>query len=210
MSGWIGLWCLAAYLLGAIPTSYLAARFGAGIDLRQVGSRNLGATNLYRALGWRYAVPVGVFDVAKGAIPVFLFAPWAGLGNWGALGLGGAAILGHVYSVFARFKGGKGVATSAGVVLGLAPLAFLVAVLVWALVVWRTGYVSLGSLLGAAVFPAAVAMLYPERREVLWFGVGLALLIAVFHRANIGRLLQGTENRFGRRGPADADAGPAA
>lgn len=201
-------WLLASYVLGSIPTSYLAARYGAGIDLRQVGSKNLGATNLYRVLGWRYAVPVAVFDAAKGVIPVLLFARLAEVGVWGALVLGLAAILGHVFSVFLRFKGGKGVATSAGVVLGLAPLAFLAAAIVWALVVRVSGYVSLGSVLAAMAFPGAVAIIYPERREVLWFGVVLAALIIGFHRANIGRLLRGTENRFGRRTTEDVETAP--
>ena len=201
-------WLIASYLLGSIPTSYLAARYGAGVDLRQVGSRNLGATNLYRVLGWRYAVPVAVFDAAKGAVPVLLFSRLAAVGVWGALALGLAAILGHVFSVFLRFKGGKGVATSAGVVLGLAPLAFLAAGIVWALVVRVSGYVSLGSILAALAFPAGVAILYPGRREVLWFGLVLAALIVGFHRANIARLLRGTESRFGRRTPEDAETAP--
>jgi acyl phosphate:glycerol-3-phosphate acyltransferase len=208
MTAALVLWLLASYVLGSIPTSYLAARYGAGVDLRQVGSRNLGATNLYRVLGWRYAVPVAAFDAAKGAVPVLLFSRWAAVGVWGALALGLAAILGHVFSVFLRFKGGKGVATSAGVVLGLAPLAFLAAGIVWVLVVRVSGYVSLGSILAAFAFPAAVAILYPDRREVLWFGIVLGALIVGFHRANIARLLRGTESRFGRRTPENAETPP--
>ena len=121
------LWLLASYFVGAIPTSYLLSRFLAGIDLRQHGSGNLGATNLYRVLGWKYAIPAAAVDIAKGAIPVLVFAPQVSGSELFALGCGVAAILGHVFSIFAGFKGGKGVATAAGVMLGLAPLALTVA-----------------------------------------------------------------------------------
>ena len=101
-------WLLASYLLGAIPTSYLVGRILRGIDLREYGSRNLGATNLYRTLGWRYAVPVGLFDVAKGAIPVAVFGPRVPGIPFFPVYCGLAAIVGHVFSVFVKFKGGKG------------------------------------------------------------------------------------------------------
>ena len=115
-----------------------------GIDLREHGSRNLGATNVYRVLGWKYAVPVAIIDIVKGAIPVLFFAPRVSSSPVVALLIGIAAVLGHVFSVFAGFKGGKGVATAAGVMLGLAPAAMAVVALVWVLIVWLTGYVSLG------------------------------------------------------------------
>jgi acyl phosphate:glycerol-3-phosphate acyltransferase len=169
-----------------------------GQDLRRLGSGNLGATNLFRVLGWRYAVPVGLFDMLKGAIPVLVFAPRAGGGAIAALSLGGAAVLGHVFPVFLGFRGGKGVATGAGVVLGLAPLAFIAAFATWALVVKLTGYVSLGSVLAAAVLPPAVYLLHPDRRPMVGLFVLLAALIIALHRKNIKRLLSGTENRFGR------------
>ncbi len=195
----LALWLGASYLLGAIPTSYLVARLAKGIDLRQVGSGNLGSTNLYRTLGWRYAIPVALVDIAKGAVPVLLFAPYAG-GTLGiALLLGFAAIIGHVFSVFVRFKGGKGVATAAGVVLGLAPLPTLVAVAVWALLVRISGYVSLGSIVAAVILPIAVWVLNPELRSAIWLFVALGAFVVVTHRANIKRLLSGTENRFGKR-----------
>lgn len=192
---------LISYLLGAIPTSYLAARWFGGIDLREHGSRNLGATNLYRALGWRVAAPVGLFDVAKGAIPVLVFGPmlpgvplfptWCGL----------AAVVGHVYSVFVGFNGGKGVATAAGMLLGLAPQALGVALVTWVILVRSTGYVSLGSVAAAVVFPLADYALSPARRTAP--AVALDLAVAAFvvwkHRANIRRLMNGTESRFGRR-----------
>jgi glycerol-3-phosphate acyltransferase PlsY len=192
-------WLAASYLLGAIPTSYLTVRLATGKDLRTLGSGNLGATNLYRVLGWKYAVPVGLFDILKGAVPVLVFAPAAGASDTGTILLGGAAVLGHVFSVFVGFKGGKGVATGAGVVLGLAPLAFLTALGVWGVVVRATGYVSLGSVLAALSLPPAVYLLHEERRPLLWLFAALAGLIVLLHRANIGRLLAGTEHRFGRR-----------
>jgi glycerol-3-phosphate acyltransferase PlsY len=193
-------WLLASYLVGAIPTSYLVGRLFKGIDLREHGSRNLGATNLYRVLGWRYAVPVGLFDAAKGAIPVLLFAPQVSASELFALLCGVTAVLGHVFSVFVRFRGGKGVATAAGVMLAQAPAALGIALLVWLALVGLTGYVSLGSIAAAAVFPLAVLLLErPSRAEILWIDVALAAGIIWLHRANIRRLLNGTENRFGRR-----------
>ena len=194
----VAFWLAASYFLGAIPTSYLVARLAKGIDLRQVGSKNLGATNLYRVLGWGYAIPVGLFDLLKGAIPVALFGPRAGGGEWLPLLCGLTAILGHAFSVFVGFRGGKGVATAAGVVLALAPWAFVVALVVWLALVRLSGYVSLGSIAAASVYPFAVYCLHPWRRDTLWIHVLLATLIVFFHRANIRRLLDGTESRFGR------------
>lgn len=199
MSGQLVLWLLASYLVGAIPTSYLVVRLIKGQDLRTLGSGNLGATNLYRVLGWKYAVPVGIFDLLKGAVPVLFFAPLAGGGDRNAILLGLAAVVGHVFSVFAGFKGGKGVATGAGVVLGLAPWAFVAALITWIILVKASGYVSLGSLGAALMLPPAVYLLHPERRPMIWLFAGLAGAIVIFHRANIRRLLAGTENRFGRR-----------
>jgi len=199
------VWLLVSYLVGAIPTSYLAARFIRGIDLREHGSKNLGATNLYRTLGWRYAVPVGLFDIAKGAIPVLVFAPRVSDSQLFALGCGVAAVIGHVFSLFVGFKGGKGVATAAGVMLALTPAALGVAALVWAVLVYATGYVSVGSIIAAAVFPVAVFLLeHPDRPEILWIDAAVAAGIIWLHRANIRRLLNGTEHRFGRRAAPSA------
>ena len=193
------LWFLASYLLGAIPTSYLVARLAKGIDLRQVGSKNLGATNLYRSLGWAYAIPVGLFDVAKGTIPVLGFAPLAGGPPWVPLALGATAVLGHVFSLFVRFRGGKGVATAGGVMLGLAPWATLVSLVTWIVTVRWTGYVSLGSILAAVVLPVGAYFLHPDLRPVIGVFAMLGLFIVVMHRANIARLIAGTENRFGQK-----------
>jgi acyl phosphate:glycerol-3-phosphate acyltransferase len=194
---------LASYLLGAIPTSHLVSRLFAKIDLREHGSGNLGATNLYRVLGWKYAIPVALFDIAKGAISVLVFAPRVADSELFALACGVAAILGHVFSVFVGFKGGKGVATAAGVMLGLTPLALAVAAAVWAVLVLLTGYVSLGSIAAAAVLPVAVYLLErPTTGELLWIDVGVAVGVIFLHRRNIQRLIKGTENRFGHRARA--------
>jgi glycerol-3-phosphate acyltransferase PlsY len=194
------LWLFASYLLGAFPTSYLVSRTFAGIDLRQHGSGNLGATNLYRVLGWKYAVPVALVDIAKGAIPVLVFAPRVSASELFALACGVAAILGHVFSVFVRLKGGKGVATAAGVMLGLTPFALGIAAAVWAGVLFLTGYVSVASIAAALVLPFAVYLVErPATAELLYVDILIALGVIVLHRRNIQRLLNGTEGRFGRR-----------
>jgi glycerol-3-phosphate acyltransferase PlsY len=195
----IALWLAAAYLLGATPTAYLAGRLARGIDLREHGSRNLGATNVYRVLGWRWAIPVALVDVAKGAVPVALFARWAGVDPWGAVAFGIAAVLGHVFSPYMGFRGGKGVATALGMFLALAPLAVAIALPVWGGILWLTGYVSLSSVIAAAGFPVWVRLTQPAALPAFWASVGLAALIIFAHRANLRRLLAGTENRFRTR-----------
>lgn len=198
----IVLLILAAYILGATPTSYIAGRLGRGIDLREHGSKNLGATNVYRILGWKYAIPVGLIDIAKGAIPVLLFPPLAGpdAPRWLPLALGGAAVVGHMFSPYVRFKGGKGVATAAGMFLALAPLALLIALAVWALCLWLSGYVSLSSIIAVLSVPVTVRLLQPDDMPVFWAAIMLVLLIVFAHRRNIARLIAGTESRFRTRG----------
>lgn len=201
------LWLLASYFVGAIPTSHLLSRFLAGIDLRQHGSGNLGATNLYRVLGWKYAIPAAAVDIAKGAIPVLVFAPQVSGSQLFALGCGVAAILGHVFSVFVGFKGGKGVATAAGVMLGLAPLALTAVAVVWALLVRLTGYVSVASIVAATLLPLAVYLLEDSTSPaLLWIAAVIAAGVIVLHRRNIQRLVKGTENRFGRRAASTPQA----
>ena len=195
----LALALFAAYLVGAIPMTLIVARVGAGVDLRTVGSGNLGATNLYRTLGWKYAIPAGVFDIAKGALPTLLLPPRVGTADWLPLAIGAAAVVGHVFSAFVRFRGGKGVATAAGVVLALAPLPVLISFVVWAVLVKTTGYVSLGSIAGAIVFPVAAWLIGAGNRWVVPVGAVLAAFIVFNHRSNVARLLAGTENRFGRK-----------
>ncbi len=190
---------LLAYLIGATPTSYLAGKLGRGIDLREHGSKNLGATNVYRVLGWRYAVPVALIDMAKGIVPVAILGPWSNGPGWFMVALGLAAVLGHMYSPYVRFKGGKGVATAAGMFLALAPLAIVLSMLVWTATLWLSGYVSVASLAAAAPFPLWVRLTVPRQPYTLCASVILALLIVYAHRANIRRLRDGTENRFRTR-----------
>lgn len=192
------LWIVGAYLVGAIPASFLAARLGAGLDLREHGSKNLGATNVYRVLGWRFAIPVALFDVSKGLGPVALARSQFDQ-LWLPVVIGLSAVIGHVFSVFVRFKGGKGVATASGVVLGLAPLALLGAAGVWGVTLTLSGFVSLSSMVAALSFPLLVWLIYPTADTTLLLGVGLALFILFTHRSNIRRLIDGTENRFSRR-----------
>ena len=203
-------WLFAAYLVGSIPASYLAARWFGGIDLREHGSRNLGATNLYRTLGWKFAIPVGLFDVAKGAMPTLLFASRAGDHPFLPSLCGLAAVVGHTLSPFVGFKGGKGVATAAGMLLALTPAAVGVAAVVWLVLVRLTGYVSVGSIAAAAAFPVADWTLQPGRRTPT--DLGLDCLLAAFiiwkHRDNITRLVAGTENRFGHPRPPSSMASP--
>ena len=188
---------LGSYLLGSVPTSYFVGRWIAGKDLRQHGSKNLGATNVYRVLGLKYAIPVAIVDVAKGVVPVAVIAPQVGREPWIAVILGAAAVLGHVFSVFLKFRGGKGVATASGVVLALAPTALAVSVVVWVVTVTLTGYVSAASVLGALVFPVAVWFALPEDSYTLGASLVLAAFIVFTHRTNIRRLALGVENRFG-------------
>lgn len=191
---------ILAYALGATPTSHWVARGVHGVDLRREGSGNLGATNTYRVLGWKAAAPVMAVDIAKGFVPAALFPGLAGTDGAGwALAFGAAAIVGHVFSFWVGFRGGKGVATSAGVFLALAPWALLVGLVVWVATVLATRYVSLASILAAAVLPLAVLMTPNQAGHLLViFTVALAAFVIWAHRGNIRRLLRGEENRIGR------------
>jgi acyl phosphate:glycerol-3-phosphate acyltransferase len=190
---------LASYLIGAIPTSYLVARAVRGIDLREHGSGNLGATNAYRVLGWKAATPIFIVDIAKGWFPAYFFPRWDTQPAWEwALLYGAAAIVGHVWSVYVGMRGGKGVATSAGVFIALAPAAVGIALLVWGILVFLTGYVSLASVAAAAIMPVLV-FLFNGNGPVLWLAIGLAAFVIFAHRANIARLARGEEHRFGKR-----------
>lgn len=192
-------WLPAAYLLGAVPSSYLLARWMGGVDLREVGSRNLGATNLYRVLGWKAAIPAAAFDVAKGAFPVALAARLGVGPSWWPLAVGCCAVLGHVYSPFVGFRGGKGVATAAGVFLALAPAPLGVAAVVWVSLLKLTGFMSVASMAGAMAFAVSMPLLHPDRPAFALAGVLVCAFIFFTHRANIRRLVEGTESRFGGR-----------
>jgi len=185
---------IAAYLLGSVPTGLVLSRLVGGVDIRTTGSGNIGATNVSRALGWKVGVLTLVGDCLKGLIPVLL-ARWFGFTEgWLAL-TAFAAFAGHVYTVFLRFKGGKGVATALGVFLGLAPLAVAGAVAVFALFLWKWRYVSLASIAAAASMPLLVALL--DRRGLIFLmSTAIASLVIWRHRENIRRLRSGSESRF--------------
>ena len=199
-----------AYLLGATPTSYWVGRAFHGVDLREHGSGNLGATNAFRVLGWRSALPVVLIDIAKGYVPAAFFAGWAGVSFPWSLGYGMAAIAGHMFSLWVGFKGGKGMATGLGVFLALAPLASGIGLAVWLGLTFGTGYVSVGSIAAAAILPALIALTPHQGGAVLvYVSIPLAAFIVWKHRANIRRLREGTENRFGKRGSGAEDSSSA-
>lgn len=184
---------MLSYLLGSVPTGLWLGLWLRGVDIRESGSHNIGATNTMRVLGKKLGVAALVADILKGVIPVLLIArlsPW----EYAPLACGLAAILGHVTSPWVRFKGGKGVATSAGAFLALAPVPTLIAAAVFAVVVALTRMVSAASLAAAVVLAAAVFLL-PFDPVLRGITVVVALLVFVRHRANIQRILRGTENR---------------
>ena len=194
-----------AYVSGSLPFALLAGR-AKSVDLRTHGSGNLGATNVFRVLGWKIGLVVFLADAAKGAVPVLVLAPRIDSHRdpvvWG-IAVGVAAIAGHVRPVFLKFrKGGKGVATAAGVFFALAPLQMLVAFVVFVAVVLGTGYVSLASLVSAVVLPTLLAITKGLDAPLFLVSAIIATFVFWTHRANIGRLRRGEENRFGKRGRA--------
>lgn len=186
---------IAAYLLGSIPFGYAAGRL-ARVDLRATGSGNTGATNVYRSLGLWGAAPVILLDVLKGFLPAWLFPMWDGEA-WPYLAIvyGIAAVAGHVWSVFLRLRGGKGVATAAGVMLALAPIAAAIAMLVWVGLVLITGFVSVASLIAAALVPV-LAYFEDAPIETIVFSLGIASFVWWTHRSNLLRLVRGEELGF--------------
>lgn len=195
---------LAGYVAGSLPFGLWLGLALRGVDVRTVGSGNLGATNVYRSLGPGIGVVTLLLDIAKGALPVWLLpasplgAAFPGGPEWCAITAAFAAVAGHVWTFLAGFKGGKGVATSAGVLLALSPPSFGVFVGVFLVVLLLTRYVSLGSMLGAVAFCVALARFSPSGVTSPSFAVGvlLAALVVVRHRDNIGRLMRGEERRF--------------
>src|SRR6478672_3376220 len=192
---------LIAYLAGSIPFAYLAGKLFRGIDLREHGSGNLGATNVFRVMGWKIASIVMLLDMAKGALPVLLLPPRFAPSSpvlW-AIAFGVAAIIGHVKSIFLLWKGGgKGVATAGGVFFALAPIPSLISLAVWALVLYLSGYVSLASLSSALVLTIAALVEYGATSPVAIAAALVTAFVFWTHRANIGRLRRGEENRFRR------------
>ena len=197
---------IGAYLVGGIPFSYLAGTLTKGIDLRQHGSGNLGASNTYRILGGKIALVVLVLDIAKGLLPVLLARTFdvGDMEPYHQIAAAVGAVLGHLFSPYLRFSGGKGIATSAGAFAGLAPWAFLFALIVFLLVFAARRIVSLASLCAALTLPIAVYVtsrvgLAPSYSTVLLGSMLVMLFVVVKHRGNIRRLRAGTEPRLARR-----------
>ncbi len=193
------LFVLLSYLVGAIPTGYLAFKLSERKDIREHGSRNTGATNVMRLKGWTLAVPVVVVDVLKGFLPAFLALR---LFDDPRLALVAAfmAVVGHCYPVYIRFRGGKGVATTVGAAAAVGPAPLLLCAVVFAGVVALTRYVSLGSILAVTAFPVLALILGQGAETALW-GLAIAALVVFRHRANIGRLLAGRERKLGEKVP---------
>lgn len=201
------------YLLGSIPTGVWLGRVFKGTDIRKHGSKSIGATNVFRVLGARLAAIALMVDIAKGFLACYLAArldPGRSAIEPGQLAMiaGLAAVLGHLFPLFAGFKGGKGIATGAGMLLYLAPLELAFTLVVFVATVAVTRYVSLGSLIGAAFFSASILLEkfwlgYPLGGEMTILAVVLIGLTIYTHRANIKRLLNGTENRLGRKVRSD-------
>ena len=224
----LALSLICGYFLGSIPFGLLAARLK-GVDIRKHGSGNIGATNVWRVCGWRCGLPVFVLDVLKGVAAVWLSrwfavgfssgAAWTGIFHdnvvlavhgrftgdaaWAGIVAALACVIGHSFPVWLGFRGGKGVATSLGVFLGLMPVPSLITLLLWMIIFKMSGYVSLASIVAALVLPAvAIAMQFTSWKygwPVSGFAVVAGLLIIARHRSNIARLRVGTENRFGRK-----------
>lgn len=201
------LMLLLGYLIGSFPTSIIAGRLLRGIDIRSEGSGNAGATNVFRVLGWQAGVLVLLIDIFKGWISTVWVSQWGIAGGTGLAPVdyqilaGLAAVFGHIWTVFAGFKGGKGVAAGAGMLIGLAPEAVVVCIVAFVAVVAITRYVSLGSMLGALAFPAVIffqrfKLGIPVASEMLIFSSFIPVLIIYTHRSNITRLLRGAESKI--------------
>jgi acyl phosphate:glycerol-3-phosphate acyltransferase len=194
---------IIAYLLGSIPTAVWTSKYFFGIDIREYGSGNSGATNTYRVLGPKWGTFVMIVDMLKAlvAVKLALFLPYAEHSEFYLinmqLGLGLSAVLGHIFPVWAEFRGGKGVATLFGMVLGIQPNVALCCVGIFALVLYLTRWVSLSSILASIAFPVFILFIFNEP-ETLYrvFAITVALLVLLTHQKNIGRILKGNENRL--------------
>ena len=198
----------ASYVTGSIPTSIIVSKVFKGIDIREHGSGNAGATNVFRVLGWKQALIVVVVDIFKGGLPAAVYATSLFQGQpieeTGVLQIlcGFAAVLGHTYTIFAEFKGGKGVGTLGGMLLALFPVSVPLCLIVFAVVLMLTGYVSVGSILASAALPIFLFILPPlgfadtAPLSLLIFSLLVPWFIIFTHRSNISRLRSGAENRF--------------
>lgn len=201
------LMVVISYLIGSIPTSIIAGKLLKGIDIRQHGSGNAGATNVFRVLGWKAGLVVLLIDMFKGWFPT-VYVSQLGMDSglaWQPINYqilaGVAAMFGHIWTIFAGFKGGKGVGTGAGMIIGLAPLPVLICLIVFIVTVALTRYVSLGSILASITFMVVVLLQkyvfdIDISTQLLVFSVFVPILIVFTHRSNIQRLLKGQENKI--------------
>lgn len=200
-----------SYLAGSIPTSIICSKLFRGIDLREHGSGNAGGTNAIRVLGWKIGVFVMLIDVGKGVLATLLISqiridPVDLSPNIVQIIAGMSAIFGHIWTIFAGFKGGKGVGTAAGMLFALYPIAGFVCLVIFFLVLLTTRYVSLSSMSAAVAFPIVVLLFKNWRGysgELIYFAVFIAVLIVFTHRSNIKRLLKGEESKAGRKKPGE-------
>ena len=198
------IYIILVYLAGAIPFGFIAGKIK-GLDIRKHGSRNVGATNVFRVVGKGPGVAVYLLDALKGFMPVLISKMiWPSTNvpdQWFYIAVGLAAILGHVFTPYLRFKGGKGVATASGVLLALEPAAILIALGSFTIVFLAFGYVSLGSIIASLVFPISAAVIRIVQNQnplvpIVALGWLVTILIMLTHKKNIVRLLNGTENKF--------------
>lgn len=206
---WFIVLLAAAYIIGSIPTSIIAGKVTRGIDIREHGSKNPGATNTFRVLGKKIGITVGLIDIFKGFFAVYFLPMLIPSDGWAPeeirqLSAGIVAVFGHMWTIFAGFRGGKGVGAAFGVFLGLAPIASAITLAVWCLLAFGTGYVSVGSIAAAVTLPVSIiAVGYARGNSSLPLSVMASLIgivVIIRHRSNIGRLMRGEENRFGKRG----------
>ena len=207
---------LLSYLVGSIPTSVMLSKWRHGFDIRSKGSGNAGGTNVFRVLGWKSGVFVIVMDALKGVLattvvarlfwdPTLPFYNHTPFDDFTIIQMicGGAAVIGHVWTMFAGFKGGKGIATGAGMLIGIAPTEFAVSIAVFLIFLYAFRYVSLGSIMAAASFPLSLIIRYNilsdeihSYKTLVFFSTGIALFLIYSHRANIKRLIEGTERKI--------------
>ncbi len=188
---------IISYLIGSIPTAYIVGRICAKVDIRTVGSCNVGASNVYRVVGKAAGIDVLIIDILKGLLPVCA----VGLLEFDTIhkiiaGLG--AISGHTWTIFLKFKGGKGVATGLGVFFGLTPIPVLIVLVIFILVVAISKYIALGSIIGALLLPPLL-LLFEKENIIKIFGIAVSLLIVIRHIPNIKRLIIGKEHKFGTK-----------
>ncbi len=191
-----------AYLIGSIPTAVLVSRVFFGIDIRNYGSGNAGATNTFRVLGTKWGAFVMTVDILKGVLASFLYLllPYYLTNEWDRtnfmIGLGLAAVVGHIFPVWAKFKGGKGVATLLGMVVAIQPLVALCVLGVFLMVLYLTRFVSLSSILASVAFPLFILVIFNEPEPLYRvFAIAVALMVILTHQKNISRLMQGNENK---------------